>query len=643
MEKPRQTLADFVAIAISPALIMALVGSLVFFLLEILYVGQYQKSLQWTLFFFVFGAVLIARISMTAGIEDRAGIYGLFLGLLVWLALLRYVEYPSGNALTSWGWAINLGLIAFIWWCAHKLTWDCTCIDDEVDASGEGLMQAAGLDKPSQDTPEADASAPRSRHGEPATEGSRERSGGARPKKTIAPGGLAGWWLRYCEYQERRRKKPHAPGVWVVYFSLAALPLFGLCQTQIPVSEVSRRQYSFLLLCIYVASGLGLLLTTCFLGLRRYLRQRNLKMPIAMTGTWLLIGGILIALVLLGSAILPRPHASQPLLQWTGLFSSRERDPSRYAVVGEGKRQDSGHASKPDKNAEQESASRGKNADSSKADDSDKSGGRGSKGGSSGGNNRGKSQKSQASRKSNRKDAKNPNGDKQDGGSRASEDQDRRGSASSRQRDTAQQQTQDPGTTRFSWSWLEMLAPILKWIVIGLLIAVIAFYVLRAGLRFLANFTLWARRLLQALHDLWLRLQGLLAWLKKKDAAPDTAATVEPKLRPFSDYSDPFRTGRADQMSNAALVRYTFDAVEAWAREHDLGRQTGETPLEFAGRLGAEAAILQQPLHRLTDDYVRIAYARATLAPSCRDPLRRLWELLAENAESRLVDSSRPA
>src|SRR5581483_9261436 len=130
------TLADYVVIAISPALIMALVGSLVFFLAEVLYVGQYQESLLWVLFFFVFGAVLIARISMSAGIAERAAIYGAILGLLVWLALQRFVSYPEGTPLSEWAWAVNLGLIAVIWWSAHRLTWDCTLTDDSVDASG---------------------------------------------------------------------------------------------------------------------------------------------------------------------------------------------------------------------------------------------------------------------------------------------------------------------------------------------------------------------------------------------------------------------------------------------------------------------------------------------------------------------------
>ena len=42
------------------------------------------------------------------------------------------------------------------------------------------------------------------------------------------PEGVSGWLDRYRLHREQQDKKPHTPGVWVVYFSLAALPLFGL-------------------------------------------------------------------------------------------------------------------------------------------------------------------------------------------------------------------------------------------------------------------------------------------------------------------------------------------------------------------------------------------------------------------------------
>jgi hypothetical protein len=55
--KPAKTTADYLAIAVCPALIMVLVGSLVFFLLQIGYSGQWTGRLQWVLFWFVFAMV----------------------------------------------------------------------------------------------------------------------------------------------------------------------------------------------------------------------------------------------------------------------------------------------------------------------------------------------------------------------------------------------------------------------------------------------------------------------------------------------------------------------------------------------------------------------------------------------------------
>ena len=139
------------------------------------------------------------------------------------------------------------------------------------------------------------------------------------------------WWDRFLE----RRRRPHAPGVWVVYFSLAALPIFGFGQAFIPVSNVGSRQYAFVLLCVYVAAGLGLLLTTSFLGLRRYLRQRRLEMPGAMAGTWLATGAVLIVGLLVLAMLLPRPNAEYAISQLP-TADSVEHDSSKLAAGKEG-------------------------------------------------------------------------------------------------------------------------------------------------------------------------------------------------------------------------------------------------------------------------------------------------------------------
>ena len=76
---------------INPALVMGLVGSLAFFLLDVCYRGQYDDQLRWTLLFFVFAIVLVARISFTMG-SEKAASYGLLLGGVTFLATMRFVK-----------------------------------------------------------------------------------------------------------------------------------------------------------------------------------------------------------------------------------------------------------------------------------------------------------------------------------------------------------------------------------------------------------------------------------------------------------------------------------------------------------------------------------------------------------------------
>ena len=138
------TTTDYLVTALSPVLVMLMVGSLVFFLVEVLYAGKYSGRLLYTLFFFVMGAVLVARIAIETD-ASRATLYGLLLGAVTYVALLAYVDYPGGGWLKSFGWLVNLGLLLLIWWSAHKLTWDCTHIDEKQKGGGRGVLSAAGL------------------------------------------------------------------------------------------------------------------------------------------------------------------------------------------------------------------------------------------------------------------------------------------------------------------------------------------------------------------------------------------------------------------------------------------------------------------------------------------------------------------
>jgi hypothetical protein len=618
----RKTLADYVAIAISPVLIMALVGSLVFFLVEISYArGEHVSRLRWMLFFFVFGAVLVARISMTGEIADRAGLYGFFLGGLVWLALLMYVNWENTGPLAPFGWLIDLGLIVIVWWCAHRLTWDCTLIDDSVDASGAGLLQVAGLEQASEPSASPGAASPAA--GQPADN----------------EPGLIGWWERYRRYREEKRRRPHTPGVWVVYFSLAALPLFGLGQSRIPPEDEARRQYVFWLMIIYVASGLGLLVTTSFLGLRRYLRQRRLQMPLAMTGAWLMLGGLLIAAFLAAGAILPRPNAEYRVLDdWLGQggLETGKQKASRHAQVGDDPGKDQGHGAQ-DKPGEKQDGGKDKDGKSEKRGQSRGKDGKPSDKAEKDATSRDARGEHDKSKDGQRKpDKGEPQNEKDNKGGRQRERQadDRReeGKGEKEPEDKQDENGQSPSSSPLQ-NIRQHVSDLLKWI-LGIAAAILVlFLLLRFGMRFLANFTHWARRLLAAFQAFW---QALLNWFSGKGGRPEEESieveAVSPP-RPFASFRDPFQHGTAERMSPEQLVRYSFAALEAWAWERDLGRQTGETPLEFVARLGDEFPALEGEARRLANFYVQIAYARSQLARSCREPLRRFWQLLMEVEE----------
>ena len=76
-------------------------------------------------------------------------------------------------------------------------------------------------------------------------------------------------------------------------------------------------------------------MTTSLLGLRRYLRQRKAKIPTALAGGWLGLGGVLIVGFILMGAFLPRPHSEVP---WFGIprAGKADREASKYALRKDG-------------------------------------------------------------------------------------------------------------------------------------------------------------------------------------------------------------------------------------------------------------------------------------------------------------------
>lgn len=611
-EREPPSVADYVVTALSPVLVMLMVGSLVFFLVEVLYAGKYSDRLLYTFFFFVGAAVLVARISIQYD-AGRAAVYGIVLAVVTYLALAAYVEYPSGW-LKSWGWLVNLGLMGVIWWSAHKLTWDCTHIDEKRESSGRGLLNAAGLDADDNQRTEDRGQATEK---DPKVEGKKGKKRRKKAKKAEPDSRLWNWIERYKSHREAERKAGHTPGVWVLYFALAALPLFALGQSLISPDDEARRRATFIQMGVYIASALGLLVTTSLLGVRRYLRQRKARIPAAMTASWLGLGAVTVVAFLALGAFLPRPHSEVP---WFGIerAGKEKRQASQYArsggSTGEGDGAGGNKTTAGNGNASGKGGapggSKGEKGSGGKGDSG--KGGSGKKGDQSGGNEKG--------------------GGKGNGGeSEASKDEDReqRGGGD----DNEREQSKDDGGTRRGGSEsspqlggaLAKIAEGLKWLVFGVVALVVVFGLFYAVLKYLAPFTDWARRWLEGLRAWWASLFGKAN--RDRKGVGDAPARPQGPVRPppFTDYSNPFADGTAEGRDPVELIAYTFEALDAWAWDRDAGRDPSETALEFARRLGEEFG----PLATL---YTRAMYSELPLPANALATLEGAWELMVHGA-----------
>ncbi|MDM4016747.1 DUF4129 domain-containing protein [Roseiconus lacunae] len=279
----RPQLADYAAIAVSPVLIFLMISSLASFFVMLFTGGQYQGRLSYLIVMYTMGAVACARIVIEFD-RSYAAAYTFGLGAAMFFVSWQFFGSP----------VFSLGFIVLIAFLADRITHDCTLIDEKTDASGEGLIDR-GLDEIKM-----------------MREGVKHQPDD-RPQSE----------------QQQRRKRSHQPGRTVFLLALAALPLFGIGQFVMrnhPAVWSSAKFY----LGVYLFASLSLLVTTSFLNLRRYLRQREVDMPGDVTVAWLAGGIGLIAALLMLSYLAPLPGSAIASVSMPEFLKVNEMTASRY-------------------------------------------------------------------------------------------------------------------------------------------------------------------------------------------------------------------------------------------------------------------------------------------------------------------------
>lgn len=635
----RQTELDYAVIAVNPALIMLLVGSLVLFLLELFYRGPYMGRLQFILGDFVFASVLLARLTIEEGFEKSGRLGGIFAFVML-LALWRFA--PDGVLL-------GLALLVVIWWCANRLTFDCTIVDESRDTSQKGLMQWIGADF---DSLGADPQTPAAKTPEPASP----------EEEQVAK---RNWIWDVLDPTSTR----FAPGVWIIYFSMAALPLFGLGQAFEPSGDPSLRWRLFLYLFTYVASGLGLLMSTSFLSLRRYLGKRNLEMPLSMAGVWLGTGAVLIAAVMIITALLPRPHAEYGVAQIPGIGDMLSRAASSFSVGKEGTQDDDKKGSTESNDRQQageqqteagdgdqgaksdqqkksgegdKQSSSGRKSDDGKSGDGDRKqnqGQSGDKKSDSSEKNSGKSESEKTQQNSQQKSEPNQSNDSQQADSQQSDsnksdsqksaDEKKSESKQSDNDSPQQSQSQSPRQTPQSPSSPPIsltgifgtLGTLLKLAIYAAAALAAIYFAWKYRDRIAES---WAK-FVQDMRDLWNYLFG-----RKEPVLATVEQASAPQRQPlFPTFGYPFAAG-APKRTPEQLVRYTFQALEAWGADKGIPRDRDQTAEEFARKLANESSSAELgPLARdLARHYDEIAYGSGTAGSDAAESAQRLWRNL---------------
>ena len=531
--------ADWLVLAVTPALLVSLVSCLLFFIVDILYRGRHGGRMEWILFFSTVGMVLIGRVRLIDEIAKRASLYSAALGGLVWIGLGMYIPPPDG-----WPFPAHIAamgtLVALGFWVTRILVLDTTDLNDDDEIEGQGLLAAGGLEDDPAEKLRAQV---------------ENATGRAYFQKMIKPA---------------RIRRP--PGGVVVLFCLVTLPLFGLGQALIPVSEPERRWRSLLLLMGYLGSGFLLLLTCCFLGLRRYVARRGISMPPSMAAAWLGTGSLVVGIVLLGALLIPRPADTGGIVS---LLTQQQNPAKETKKESGGFHQDDAKStgSGNDKNTKTPDK-KGKGKDPAGKESGNKK--------ESGDNNRSDPPKNDTSAK----DA-NPN-----------------------------------MADRLS-ELMSGIMPILKMMVAAAIVVMLVLFLAWRAAMGHSN-TDWVNRWLGWLFKLW---DGLLGRTSKRLIRESESLQIPAESwKPFGDFSNPF-TGRYP-LDGPELVREVFAGVVAWGRDKRLPPRTGETAREFSKRMGNEYPALEEGLQKLANLVDQVEYAPESPVVVQRESLQELWILL---------------
>ena len=528
---------DFLLASIAPIFIIGMIGSLVYFVITVSYDGPFRQRLMWILGLYTLASVFVARIAIE---QSRTLAFGYMLALALATLFVAPQFFVVQGLAAAASFFILIVLLAMVAYLADRITFDCTMIDERTLSSGVGILQSLGLVH-------------------------SERNEQELPKNAVA------------------KTRKHNPGVWVLYFALVAIPLFGI--GQFGIQSPSDRKLAFGYLMTYLFCSLCLMTLISLLSLRKYLRERGVPMEAPFAIRWLGIG-FLSALVVTGLLwLVPFPTGTMLSMQLPFRITSRlDLKASDWGWGNEGVN---------------DAQAQGQQAQGQQ--------GQGQQGqGQQGQGQQGQGQQGQGQQ------GQGQQGQGQQG--QGQQGQGQQGQGQQAAPEPANQELAPESSISLEWN----LESLLQWIAMLLLGLVALFYGVKHRAELYAS---WVR-----FCD-WLRSFGGRKTPRTDPLVQSETESPREAFPPFGTFSDPFKAGTG--MSNEQKVRYLYQALLSWGYEHKVVRRSEETPDEFVHRLGNRYADQREPLRLLGSLYSRIAYARSKVGHSDLESLAGLWSWLS--------------
>jgi hypothetical protein len=136
-----------------------------------------------------------------------------------------------------------------------------------------------------------------------------------------------------------------------------------------------------------------------------------------------------------------------------------------------------------------------------------------------------------------------------------------------------------------------------------------------------------ARSLIAAIVDFFRKLLDLVP--ARRPAKPGKPSPPRPKLRPLADYKNPFYAGQEHSPPPVEIILYTYDFVQAWAREQGMELHPEQTAREFCGEMAERSPDLAAQYRQLSFLYAHAAYGLHLPVPCDMEPLKELWRQLS--------------